>query len=158
MNVMHTYRTSRAAPQEMKYFGGQRSRSCCDELYFSPEAGLNLLEYNFVPYAIISNYTPVSKKNMFLISCQRIYTLLKIKCILNDLWNIESHWFKLPGRTFCKIEKDSYFFSSFSLLAKAILNSFFFIPDPEFIWLITFEEKTTFLSKILEISIFIIAK
>lgn len=56
------------------------------------------------------------------------------------------------------IEKDSYFFSSFSLLAKAILNSFFFIPDPEFIWLITFEEKTTFLSKILEISIFKIAK
>lgn len=68
------------------------------------------------------------------------------------------HWFKLPGRTFWKIEKDSYFFSSFSLLAKAILNSFFFIPDPEFIWLITFEEKTTFLSKILEISIFKIAK
>lgn len=77
MNVMHTYRTSRAAPQEMKYFGGQGSRSCCDELYFSPEAGLNLLEYNFVPYAIISNYTPVSnkilKKHVFNIMPENIY-------------------------------------------------------------------------------------
>lgn len=65
--------------------------------------------------------------------------------------HIECHWFKLPGRTFWKIEKNSYFFSSFSLLAKAILNNFFFIPDPEFIWLITLEEKnTTVLSTILE--------
>lgn len=75
--------------------------------------------------------------------------------------NIEWHWFKLPGRAFSKFEQDSYFFSSFSLLAKAILNNFFFIADPEFIWLITFEEKnTTVVSKILEkfLSIIKIAK
>lgn len=85
---MHTYRTSRAAPQEMKYFGGQGSRSRCDELHLSPEAGLNLLEYNFVPYAIISNYTPVSnkvRKTCILISCQRIYTPLIKNKILSYL-------------------------------------------------------------------------
>lgn len=43
------------------------------------------------------------KKNMFLISCQRIYTSLKIKCILNDLWNIERHWFNYRLEIFEKL-------------------------------------------------------